>query len=201
MGAKCLPIYANDGRSAKVRRVASSSIKNRVRSRRKVQSLRVPPGKIIKAQAMLVEGHSQREVGRTLHMSAHTVAKVVKTENFLDHIKQMQERLFAIAPDALASFHAQVKMDGHLAYAFLKDLQIIPTREALAQFVNAATASSETGYERQARLIAAVLLEGREHLGLDLGPQIEEALAKDVEESAEATATPARSASLSAGVK
>jgi hypothetical protein len=35
-------------------------------------------------------------------------------------------------------------------------------------------------------MIANVLLEGREHLGLDLRPEIEEALAKDVEESAEA---------------
>ena len=68
----------------------------------------------MKAQAMLIEGHSQREVGRTLHMSAHTVAKVIKTEDFVDHIKQMQERLFAIAPDTLASFHAQVKLDGQV---------------------------------------------------------------------------------------
>jgi hypothetical protein len=51
-------------------------------------------------------------------MSAHTVAKVIKTEHFVDHIKQMQERLFAIAPDALASFHEQVKRDGRLAYVF-----------------------------------------------------------------------------------
>ena len=119
---------------------------------------------------MLVEGHSQREVGRTLHMSAHTVAKVIKTEDFVDHIKQMQERLFAIAPDALASFHAQVKMDGHLAYVFLKDLQIIPTRDALAQFVNAATpSSSETGFQRQCRLIASVLFEANQQMEVPLG--------------------------------
>ena len=36
-------------------------------------------------------------------------------------------------------------MDGHLAYAFLTDLQIISTREALAQFVSAATSSLESG--------------------------------------------------------
>ena len=128
---------------------------------------------------MLVEGHSQREVGRTLHMSAHTVAKVIKTEDFVDHIKQMQERLFAIAPDALASFHAQVKMDGHLAYVFLKDLQIIPTRDALAQFVNAATpSSSETGFQRQCRLIASVLFEANQQMEVPLGPEIETALAE-----------------------
>ena len=34
-------------------------------------------------------------------------------------------------------------------------------------------------------MIANVLLEGREHMGLDLGPEIEEALAKDSQESME----------------
>lgn len=38
-----------------------------------------------------------------------------------------------------------------------------------------------------------VLPEGREHLGLDLGPEIEKALAKDTRECVEAAATPARS--------
>jgi hypothetical protein len=44
----------------------------------------------------------------------------------------------------------------------------------------------QDGYSRQAVMIANVLLEGREHMRLDLGPEIEEALAKDLEESAEA---------------
>jgi hypothetical protein len=35
-------------------------------------------------------------------------------------------------------------------------------------------------------MIANVLLAGREQMGLDLGPEIEEALAKNVEESAAA---------------
>jgi hypothetical protein len=129
-----------------------------------------------------------RDVSRTLHMSAHTVAKVVKTEDFVRHIREMQERLFAIAPDALASFHAQVKMDGRLAYVFLKDLQIIPTREALAHFLNVSTAS-ESGFERQARLVAAVMLEARDHMGVELPPEAEEALAKDARDCAEAANT------------
>ncbi len=116
---------------------------------------------------MLIEGRSQREIGRTLHMSGHTVGKVVRTEDFVRHIKKMQERLFAIAPDALTSFHAQVKLDGHLAYVFLKDLGIIPSPEAMAQFLNAATPQSETGEERRARMLACVLLEARKNYGVD----------------------------------
>jgi hypothetical protein len=167
MGANCLPIHSQNGRSTKVPHSAASNRRKRARSIRKVQPLRVPPGKIIKAQAMLIEGHSMREVSRNLHMSAHTVAKVVRTEDFVRHIKKMQERLFAFAPDALTSFHNQLKMDGHLAYVFLKDLGIIPSPEAMAQFLNAATPQTETGEERQARMLACVLLEARNNYGLE----------------------------------
>lgn len=188
MGAKCLPLHSTNRWSAKEPHTAASGRKNRVRPSRKIQSLRVPPGKIIKAQAMLLEGQSQREIGRTLHMSGHTVAKVIKTEDFVRHIREMQERLFAIAPDALASFHAQVKLDGRLAYVFLKDLQIIPTREALEQFVNAST-PTESGFERQSRLVSAALLEARDRMGVELPPEAEEALAKDAQECAEGAKT------------
>ena len=186
MGAKCLPTQSKNRWSGKEPHAAASGRKNHVRPSRKIQSLRVPPGKIIKAQAMLIEGHSQREIGRTLHMSGHTVAKVVRTEDFARHIKEMQERIFAIAPDALASFHAQVKMDGHLAYVFLKDLQMIPSREALAQFVNTATPQTETGEERQCRMLAAVLLEGRKNYGINLPEDFDAAMAKDSQESQDA---------------
>jgi len=186
MGAKCLPFHSTNRWSAKEPHAAASGRKNRVRPSRKIQSLRVPPGKIIKAQAMLLEGHSQREIGRTLHMSGHTVAKVIKTEDFVRHIKEMQERLFAIAPIAIESFQAQVATDGYLAYAYLKDLQMIPTREALAQFLNTATPQTETGEERQARMLACVLLEGRKNYGLDLGEDFDTAMAKDTQESQDA---------------
>jgi hypothetical protein len=167
MGANSLPIHSHNGRSTKVPHSAASNRKNHARSSREVRPLRVPPGKIIKAQAMLIEGRSQREIGRTLHMSGHTVSKVVKTQDFLRHIKEMQERLFAIAPDALTSFHNQLKTDGHLAYVFLKDLGIIPSPEAMAQLLNAATPQTETGEERQARMLASVLIEARNNYGVD----------------------------------
>jgi hypothetical protein len=167
MGANSLPIQSQNGRPTKELHSAASNRRKRARSIRKVQPLRVPSGKIIKAQAMLIEGHSMREVSRNLHMSAHTVAKVVKTQDFVRHIKKMQERLFAFAPDALRSFHNQLKTDGHLAYVFLKDLGIMPSPEAMAQFLNAATSQTETGEERQARLLASVLIEARNNYGVD----------------------------------
>jgi len=177
--------------SKKVPRSASSSRKNGVKPDRKFESLRVPPGKILKAEAMLVEGHSQREIGRKLHMSAHTVAKIVKTEDFAQHQKKMQERVFAIAPDAIESFRKQVATDGKLAYAFLKDIQIIPSPQAIAEFKAAAT-PAESGYERQVRMLVSVLLANRETYGTPLPPEMEKALAKDAE-SQESKAPEAKS--------
>lgn len=171
---------ANRAALKKVPRSASSSRKTPVKPGGKVNSLRVPPGKILKAEAMLVEGHSQREIGRKLHMSAHTVAKIVRTEDFAQHQKNMQERVFAIAPDAIESFRKQVATDGKLAYAFLKDLQIIPSPQAMAQFIAAAT-PPESGYSRQAKMVACVLLESRKNFGVKLTPEMEKALAEDAE--------------------
>jgi len=171
---------ANRAALKKVPRSASSSRKNPVAPRGKVNSLRLPPGKILKAEAMLIEGHSQREIGRKLHMSAHTVAKIVRTEDFAQHQKNMRERVFAIAPDAIESFRKQVATDGKLAYAFLKDIQIIPSPQAIAEFMAAAT-PAESGYERQKRMLVDVLLSSRETYGTPLPPEMEKVMAKDAE--------------------
>jgi hypothetical protein len=37
-------------------------------------------------------------------MPGHTVAEEIRTEDFQDFIKEMREKLFAIAPEALESF-------------------------------------------------------------------------------------------------
>jgi DNA invertase Pin-like site-specific DNA recombinase len=87
MGAKCLPIQSKNRWSAKEPHAAASSRKNRAKPSGRIRALRVPAGKIIKAQAMVIEGHSQREIGRILHMSGHTVAEIIKSEDFVRHIK------------------------------------------------------------------------------------------------------------------
>jgi hypothetical protein len=134
---------------------------------KKSKPLRVPPGKIVKAQALLVQGRSQREVARALRISPMTVAKIVKAEDFQSFIRKQQESVFGIATIAIESFRAEVATNGNLAYSFLKDLGIIPSPEAMAQFLNAATPQSETGEERQARMLASVLIEARNNYGVD----------------------------------
>jgi hypothetical protein len=187
MGANCLPIQAPRlARKARRVRPCESEIGGR---NRKSTPLRMPPGKIVQAQALLVQGHSQREIGRTLHMSPMTVAKIIRTEDFQGFIKEQQERLFAIAPDAIESFRAQVKVDGHLAYVFLKDLQIIPSRETLMSVMNPPLTEDE-GFSRQAKLVASVLLAGHEHLGIDLPPEIQQVLADDERKCSEEAKSP-----------
>ena len=175
MGANRLALIR---RSTKEAQPAASSRKARVRAGRKPQTLRVPPGKILKTQGMLIQGHSQREIARTLHTSGHSVAKVDRRADFPDFIREQQESLFAIAPDALESLHASVKKDGHLAYTFLKDLGIIPSREDLVTLMDPTPQEFATGQGRVAFLVANILLEGNKNFGTRLPDNVAEALAK-----------------------
>jgi hypothetical protein len=143
--------------STKEPRAAAPSSKNTENPGKNVKALRVPPGKIVKAQAMALEGNSQRTIARELKMSAHTVSKVMKAEDYQFFFQQQREKLLAIAPSAVDSFRARVATDGILAYSFLKDLQIVPPPSALAELLNPTTANS--GLDRQAQLVACVLLE------------------------------------------
>ena len=60
----------------------------------------------------------------------------------------------------------------------MKDLGIIPSREAMAQLMNATT-PSETGQERQARMVGCVLLGANRNFGVRLPEGVEKALAED----------------------
>lgn len=115
------------------------------------------------------------------------MAKIIKAEDFQGFIKEQQEKLFAIAPAAIESLRAQVATDGHLAYAFLKDLGIIPSREAMVSLMNSMPTAAESGEERQCRLVASVLLESHRNLGVNLPKSVEQALAQDSREHEKVT--------------
>jgi hypothetical protein len=190
MSANCIPFQPDNGKIRKAGRAGACRRKIGASRGRKAKPLRVPPGKIVQAQALLVKGRSQRAIGRELRISPMTVAKIIKTEDFQNFLKEQQERVFGIVPIAIESFRAEVQTDGYLAFAFLKNLGIIPSPEAIAQFLNTATPQTETGEERQARMIASVLLEGRKNFGLDLGEDFDAAMAKDSESQEAKTSQP-----------
>ncbi len=181
MSANCIPFQSDNGKTSKAGRPGACRRKIDASRGRKSKPLRVPPGKIVQAQALLVQGRSQRAIGRELHLSPMTVAKIIKTEDFQNFLKEQQERVFGIVPIAIESFCAEVATNGILAHTFLKDLGAIPSPEAIAQFLNAATQQTETGEERQCRMLAAVLLEGRKNYGLELPEDFDAAVANDSE--------------------
>jgi hypothetical protein len=168
-------------RSLKQPHVASYSTENGTRGGRKVQSLRVAPGKIIKAQTMLVEGCSQREIGRALMMSPHTVAKLIKTEDFQNYIRSQREELFGITSLALDSVRAGVMTDPHLAYVFLKDLGIVPDRNAMLNLAHLEPPppSKEDRDARQTNVIAAVIQQRYKVFKIELPDDMKAALEKD----------------------
>ena len=166
-------------RSSKQRYSASSSSKMGGPQTRRTH-LRVPPAKIVQAEALLAQGHSQRSVSRALHISEHTVAKIIKAEDFQSFLKSQRERLFALAPMAIESFRAQLARDGRLAYVFLKDLGVVPSREERLKLTTAPTQTiePESLIDRQTRLIAAVIAERHRVFGIELPDEMKQAIEK-----------------------
>ena len=183
MSENCLALRR---RSTKEPHSAALSRKNRAMENRNGDSLRVSPGKIVRAQGLLIQGHSRRSVSRQLRMSERTVAKIVRTQDFQGFIKQQRERLFAIVPDALESFRAGVQNDPRLAYLLLRDLGVIPSREELLNLTRTPPqAPTEDREERIIRGLAAVIAERHRVFGIELPPEMQAVI--DREEAAEST--------------
>jgi hypothetical protein len=73
MGASYAPFRQSRAtQNRKPTHAGASESKIGLEQAKKSSPLRVPPGKIVQAQALLVQGHSQREIGRTLHISPMT---------------------------------------------------------------------------------------------------------------------------------
>jgi hypothetical protein len=127
--------------------------------------IRIPPGKLLRAQGLLLHGKSQRQVARTLHMSRTTASKIVKSADFQNFITESREKLFGIVPDALESFRSAVRVDGSLAHQFLMEIGIVPDRDAMLALANATPSSEDQGYLRQAVMVAACMLEADKAYG------------------------------------
>jgi hypothetical protein len=105
-----------------------------------------------------------------------TVARIVKFPEVQNFIAQAQQEFFGLVPDAMAAVrHAlQVQKNPMIGSAVLERTGVSAHRGERMQL---SATTPEDGYSRQAVMIANVLLEGREHMGLDLGPEIEKVLA------------------------
>ena len=76
--------------------------------------------------------------------------------------------------------------DARIAYEILRDAGVVSRKGEPPQLP---ATTPEDGYNRQAIMIANVMLEARDRMGVDLPEEAEQALAKDARECAEAGTT------------
>ncbi len=110
----------------------------------------------------------------------------VKFPEVQQFIAQMQQEFFGLVPDAMEAVrHAlQVEKNPAVAYRLLEATGVAPHQGERLQLPE--TALSETGMERQARMVGNLLLEARANFGVTLPPAIENALRSEDCESAKA---------------
>jgi hypothetical protein len=157
--------------------------------------------KILRIQQRYLNGQNKSEIAREEKCDRETVTRIVQFPEVQNFIAQAQQEFFGLIPDAMAAVRRALRVEKNpmIGLAILERTGVTAYRGERMQLPE--TTPSESGFDRQARLVAAVLLEAHEKLGVDLPEDVAAALAKDAQESMEAAATPKGSASLSARVK
>jgi hypothetical protein len=151
----------------------------------KVRGSYLPEPKILRIQQRYLNGQNKSEIAREEKCDRETVSRVVKFPEVQNFIAQAQQEFFGLIPDAVAALrHAlRVEKNAMIGLTVLERTGVTAYRGERMQLPE--TTASESGYQRQARLVAAVLLEARDRMGVELPPEAEEVLAKDARECAE----------------
>jgi hypothetical protein len=170
-------VYKQNRRKGKLKkagRVEPCEAKTGLIRAAEVKPIRIPPGKLLRAQGLLLQGESQRQIARTLLVSRNTVGKVMRSEDFQSVIQEHRGRLFSIVPAAVDSLRAGVATDPHLAFALLRNLGVVPDREAMLALANATSSMNreDQGGLRQAVMLAACMLESERAYGTKLPDDI-----------------------------
>jgi hypothetical protein len=173
---------------------------NRPRKSTKARGSYLPKPKILRIQQRYLNGENKTEIAREEKCDRETVTRIVQFPEVQNFIAQAQQEFFGLIPDAMAAVrHAlTVEKNAMIGLTVLERTGVTAYRGERVQLPET---GPQDGYSRQAIMIANVMLEAREQMGVDLGSEIEGVLAKDAKENTEAAATPARPASLSARVK
>jgi len=161
---------------------STSNHRKHPRKTTKVRGSYLPEPKILRIQQRYINGQNKSEIAQEEKCDRETVARIVQFPEVQNFIAQAQQEFFGLIPDAMAAVRHALKVEKNamIALTVLERTGVSAHRGERMQIPE-----TTDGYSRQAVMIANVLLEGREHMGQDLGPEIEEALANDVEESAE----------------
>jgi hypothetical protein len=124
-----------------------------------------------------VAGESLLQIGREEHRDRDTVARIVKSEEMQEFIRQMREQFYGLAGDAIAAvrYALQNDKDGRLGFQLLTTMGVIPSeaeRSALAPTQDAEDAE-EAAVATQASQLAYIMINRAKIFGQPL-PHVEE---------------------------
>lgn len=160
--------------------VRPANHRKHLRKSTKARGSYLPKPKILRIQQLYIAGENKTEIAKKEKVDRETVARIVQFPEVQDLIAQAQQEFFGLVPDALAAvrYALQVEKNAMIGLTVLERTGVLAPRGERMQLP---ATSTEDGYSRQAVMIANVLLEEREHMGLDLGPEIEEALVESTD--------------------
>src|SRR6202041_1616243 len=107
------------------------------------------------------------EIAKKEKVDRGTVARIVKFPEVQDFIARAQQEFFGLIPDAMAAVrHAlRVEKNAMIGLTVLERTGVTAYRGERMQLPET---TPQNGYTRQAVMIANVLLEAREHMGVPL---------------------------------
>ena len=151
----------------------------------------LPVPKVLRIQQRYLNGQNKTEIAREEKCDRETVTRIVQFPEVQNYIAQAQQEFFGLITGAMAAVrHAsRVEKNAMIGLTVLERTGVTAywgERMRLPE-----TTASESGYERQARLVASVVFEAHEKLGVDLPEVVTAAFAKDAQQSAEAAKTSA----------
>ncbi len=132
---------------------------NRHKPAKKMRN-RVPPPQRERILQKHVIGKSIIDISKEEHRNRETISKIVRGPEMHNLVREMRERFFGLASDAISAVeHALVEQqDGRLAFQLLSSIGVIPSAE---QKISLAAQQTETVSDDDARVkkIMADLIE------------------------------------------
>src|SRR6266852_715520 len=98
---------------------------------------RVPPPQRERILQKHITGKSIIAISKEEHRNRETVSKIVHGPEMQNLVREMRERLFGLAPDAISAVeHALAEQkDGRLAFQLLSSIGVIPSPEEKALLI------------------------------------------------------------------
>jgi hypothetical protein len=137
----------------------------------------LPEPKILRIQQRYLNGQNKTEIAREEKCDRETVARIVRFPEVQNFIAQMQQEFFGLIPDAMAAvrYALQVEKNPAIGIRVLEATGVAAHRGAPPQLP---APTPVDGYSRQAIMVANVLLEANQQMGVTLPESVERALAK-----------------------